>query len=672
MLVALAKCPFVGEVTSIVKLRNLNLLLSALALWLSASLGFALPPSYEFQTKRQSLGWQGANHIGKAAFTTDGLVFAIAGNDPYLISPPADFTSKEVLCVHIRLHSETGGRGQVFYMENGSGSREENSIAFSADANTWTEVRLPLPPLGKNTRLRLDPPGASGRCMINFIRIESLDGFGVTEILPTVKELNISVIGEEPLYLIEVPMNTGYGTIGYAPVIQAYPVSRAFPIPRFDGERDRLYSGFVAIRTNSLGQRETVGPIRYATKLINVSNDKTGYPVSASKKGLQVQMIDDALELGIKHAALNVNLTAVIDPSRQPNNYTWRMDGETFYFNRNYIDSLRVKQLSDAGVNVSLIILAYQSRDPARDVLLHPWFDPSAPNHLGAFNVRTAVGVKWFKATMEFLASHFSGTNTSNGRVWGYIIGNEVNSHWHWYNMGNAPVSLVAQEYEKAIRISHIAVRKSSANARVYLSLEHHWNIAYERNLLHTCPGHTLLDEFNRLAQMGGNYDWQLAFHPYPENLMDPRTWLDKSAMTDVNTPRITFKNIELLPRYLSQPEIQFEGAPRRAILSEQGFNSGDDAAMEILQAAAYCYAYKKVEKLEGIDSFIYHRHVDNAGEGDARFGLWRRQANSTGTPAIIKIIYPIFKAADTPRQLQEFEFALPIIGLNRWQDLSQ
>ncbi len=654
------------------RILNLRLLLSALALWLSVCPSFAVPPSFEFQAKRQGLGWQAANHIIKPGFTADGLVFTIAGNDPYLLGPAGDYTSKEALCIHLRLHSETGGRGQIFYMENGSGSREENSLSFTADANTWTEIRLPLPPLGKNTRLRLDPPGGSGRCTINYIRIEALDGFGVTEILPNGKELNISVAGNEPLYLIEVPMNTGFGTVGYSPVLQAYPVSRAFPIPRFDGDRDRLYSGFVTIRTNAAGQRETVGPIRYPTKLINVSKDKTAYPTATSKKGLQVQMADDALSLGIKHAALNLNLTALIDPSRQPNNYSWRMDGETYFFNRNYLDSLRIKQLSDAGVNVSLIILAYQTRDQTRDVLLHPWFDASAPNHLGAFNVRTAAGVKWFKAAMEFLADRFSGTNFTNGRVWGYIIGNEVNSHWHWYNLGNAPVNLVAQEYEKAIRLAHIAVRKSSASARVYLSLEHHWNISYERNQFHTCAGRTLLDEFNRLAQMGGNYDWQLAFHPYPENLMDPRTWLDKTATLDENTPRITFKNIELLPRYLGQPVLRFEDKPRRAILSEQGFNSGDDVEMELFQAAAYCYAYKKVENLDGIDSFIYHRHVDNIGEGNAHFGLWRRQPNSNGTPHSQKPIYRAFQAADTRDWAQVFEFALPLIGINRWEELTR
>ena len=36
-----------------------------------------------------------------------------------------------------------------------------------------------------------------------------------------------------------------------------------------------------------------------------------------------------------------------------------------------------------------------------------------------------------------------------------------------------------AEDYLKAVRITHEAVRKYSENARVYISLEHHWNIRY-------------------------------------------------------------------------------------------------------------------------------------------------------------------------------------------------
>jgi hypothetical protein len=125
-----------------------------------------------------------------------------------------------------------------------------------------------------------------------------------------------------------------------------------------------------------------------------------------------------------------------------------------------------------------------------------------------------------------------------------------------------------------------------------------------------------------RRAREGGDFDWHVAFHPYPENLFDPRFWNDKTATTNVlTTPRITFKNIELLPVYLRRPELLFNGQPRRIISSEQGFHTPKGTNVEMIQAAAYAYAYKKIEAIDGTDSFILHRHVDHKAEGGLRLG---------------------------------------------------
>src|SRR4029079_17164842 len=102
------------------------------------------------------------------------------------------------------------------------------------------------------------------------------------------------------------------------------------------------------------------------------------------------------------------------------------------------------------------------------------------------------------------------------------------------------------------VRACHTAVRKFSSSARVFISLEHHWNIRYAGcDETQGFAGRPFVDYFNKLAKEGGNFDWHIAFHPYPENLFEPRTWNDKSATVDENTPRITFKNLEMLPRYL-------------------------------------------------------------------------------------------------------------------------
>jgi hypothetical protein len=250
-------------------------------------------------------------------------------------------------------------------------------------------------------------------------------------------------------------------------------------------------------------------------------------------------------------------------------------------------------------------------------------------------------------------------------------MGNEVNSHWWWANMGRASMEEFADDYLRTVRLAHTAIRKESSWARIYLSLEHHWNIRYAAgDDQQAFPGRAFLDYFARRAREGGDFDWNLAFHPYPENLFEPRFWNDKTAITNVlTTPRITFKNIELLPAYLRRPELLFHGEPRRIILSEQGFHTPSGTNGELIQAAAFCYAYKKIERIDGIDAFILHRQVDNAHEGGLLLGLRSNQAKD-GELHPRKKIYDCFRAADTPEWEKAFAFALPIVGLTNWNDI--
>ena len=100
------------------------------------------------------------------------------------------------------------------------------------------------------------------------------------------------------------------------------------------------------------------------------------------------------------------------------------------------------------------------------------------------------------------------------------------------------------------------------------------WSIRYPPGAPdQSCPGRELLEDFARCARERGDFDWNVAYHPYPENLGEPRFWLDKSALPGDDTPRITFKNLEALTRFLARPEMLFASQPRRIILSEQGFH---------------------------------------------------------------------------------------------------
>ncbi|HSJ01943.1 MAG TPA: DUF5722 domain-containing protein [Verrucomicrobium sp.] len=404
------------------------------------------------------------------------------------------------------------------------------------------------------------------------------------------------------------------------------------------------------------------------------AQDATPFPEPGLKKGLQVQMVDDALALGIKHAGINVNLAALLASPTDPDRAPFVYQGKEYGIREGYARSLQkqIKPLSDAGVSVYLILIQYPSKDPVKDaVLIHPKARADGKYIIPAFNTATEDGLQHYQALVSYLASRHSGAHPESGRVWGYIVGNEVNSQFTWYNLGQSSVQETAAEYEKAVRATHDAVRQYSAHARCYLSFDHHWNIS--------CPGispqeaykgRELLDTFARIAREKGDFEWHVAHHPYPDNLGNPRTWLDKNAWPNEDAPHITFKNLEVADRYMHRGELLWQGQPRRIILSEQGLHCADTPDGELLQAAGFAYVWEKVQRQAGIDALIWHRHVDHTQEGGLKLGLWSTRPGTISEPGNKRRFYELFQKAGTPAWEEAAQFALPVVGLASWNDL--
>lgn len=410
------------------------------------------------------------------------------------------------------------------------------------------------------------------------------------------------------------------------------------------------------------------------TAVLGQGPNSDHFPQPPNKKGLQVQMIDDAIALGVHHGALNVDLTQLLDLSDQPNGPTWTVNGKKYTFAVGQVAAIdnQVKPLSDHNIVVTLILLTYGSQDPKRNqLMLHPKYAPTE-KHAGPiamFNTTTPESSDALQACIEFLADRYS-SEKGHGRVWGYISGNEVNSHWFWANMGNVTPDEVITEYEKATRLIHRAVRKSSKEARVYLSMDHFWKDRYAAGAATQCMGgKEFLDRFAAKAKENGDFDWHLAHHPYPEPLTDPRFWLDHVHTAHNNEAHsITFRNLDVLMTFLNQDQLKFEGQPRRVILSEQGFHCDEKRPQgELEQAAAYALAYKVIDKIPGIDSFILHRHTDHAQEGGLNLGLWTNKPGEICTPDRKRKMYEVFEAAGTPNEEKAFSFALPVIGSASW-----
>jgi hypothetical protein len=184
-------------------------------------------------------------------------------------------------------------------------------------------------------------------------------------------------------------------------------------------------------------------------------------------------------------------------------------------------------------------------------------------------------------------------------------------------------------------------------------------------------PGRDFLAEFARQIKSSGDIPWHVAWHPYPEDLGNPRAWADKHVTFDFDTSKVTFKNLEVLCRYLQRPEMLYQGRTRSIILSEQGFHTLKAANGEELQAAAYAYAWEKCRHLPMVEAFILHRHVDHAKEGGLRLGLWTHKKGTNCEPDQQKRLYALFQQAGTAQWDQASEFALKVAGLTSWKDIA-
>lgn len=132
---------------------------------LATALRAALPV-FDFTDAAQSARWGEPHHLASHLPTGDGLALAINGADPWLIGPPCDFPAGQPLWLHVRLKSDLSGVCQVFYFPANSHATEPNSVRFAVRGGDWIEAKIRLPALGPGYRLRLDPPGDGGVCVL--------------------------------------------------------------------------------------------------------------------------------------------------------------------------------------------------------------------------------------------------------------------------------------------------------------------------------------------------------------------------------------------------------------------------------------------------------------------------------------------------------------------------
>lgn len=387
--------------------------------------------------------------------------------------------------------------------------------------------------------------------------------------------------------------------------------------------RDRALSRWKLVKRNgangsvaswATGFEEGVSPARPPLKWTH-QKGLGGIPANVKED-------HEIFELGIEHATVNVVLDAAVSPVKRAGLKPFEFEGKTYYFNPGFISQKEttVRSFCKKGVNVTCILLVSNREESD---MTHPQAESR-----GTFampDLATEEGAHYYRAAIDFVARRFSRPEC---RISNWVLHNEIDQAGTWTNMGDQPLARYLETYMRSMRIVFGTTRLYDSTSRTFISLTHHWS--KQSSGSGTYRVRDMVELFREMAEAEGDFEWGVAYHPYPRGLRNPDTWDDADVTYDFDTPYITPRNLEVLPAFFAQDRFLFNGEPRGILLSEQGFNSPTlSEEDQRRQAAGLIYIFDKLPDFPVIEAFHLHRYKDMPDrEGGLRLGIMDETGN--------------------------------------------
>lgn len=397
--------------------------------------------------------------------------------------------------------------------------------------------------------------------------------------------------------------------------------------------------------------------------------------VPSSKKGLGGLAMNDFFTtdidaLGIKSATINIMPLFFMRPDDDGDCYAHEYCGKTYYFSKSAlagtIDNV-LAETSARGISVAGILLISPTDSPAcidkvnGKILQHPNYI------MGTYtmpNMTDPESVKTYAAILDFLSERYSDPER---RISHWILHNEIDLGSTWTNMGyDIRIQTYMDTYLKSMRMMYNIAHQYDRDAQVFISLTHGWNLPSGSE------NYSVRDMLEMLSLYGrreGDFYWAPACHSYATDLSSTKILDDDKATYSMDSPNVTFKNLEVLDKWIHLPENLYMGTTlRKAWLSEAGVASGNEYNDTNFrnQAASWAYAWKKLDALEGIEGIQWHNWFDSKDEG-TRLGL--RKYNDETYRGEAKPVYYTFMYGGTDREDSYFaeQGYLATLGIPDW-----
>ncbi|MDG1893071.1 MAG: DUF5722 domain-containing protein [Verrucomicrobiota bacterium] len=458
-----------------------------------------------------------------------------------------------------------------------------------------------------------------------------------------------------------------------APTIEG-PVTLS--VPRFLDARDRLISRWAVARRITPSGWKLMSMPSYPTVLETRSDDPLKAMKTTSLKGMggvwANAILDELVELGVRHVTVNMLISNMLNASPKDGWTTFEHGGVSWWVNPQFLrqhDRL-IRFATEHEMVVSAILLVGFGNSEFATRIRHP--EAVRAGHYAMPNLSHAEGAQAYAAAVDFLTRRYAQSGDPHGRISNWILHNEVDYGWVWTNMGTQPMEVYMDTYIRSMRLVYLLARRHNPHARVFISLTHHWMSEPDPSWKTYAP-RRLLEWLAMAAGTEGDFEWGVAYHPYPQSLFDPQTWKDTLPTRHEDTPMITPKNLEVLDAFMQGPSMRYQGRSiRGVILSEQGFHTpiSSEHAQEV-QSAALIYTWQKMRSLKTIEAFHNHRWVDHPGESGLLLGL-----RSLPTPehpyGRKKQAWGVYQKLETPDEAEAIRHAQAIIGKEAWKALTQ